>query len=194
MSLEALLHSWPAYAMNPLALAFGLFVLTFVLEDLALALGAWVYGMNLLPPATIAVVLFMGILLGDLWLYALGRYGKRWPALARLFARPGIKRVGNILHNNLWGAVFTARGVPGMRLPVYTGIGALGVPALKFIIMAMAAVMLWGGCFALALLVATHLGLMLDGVWHMVLPLLAISVFAILPRLIGRRLRPVMAA
>ena len=119
----------------PLAKAGGIFLATFVLEDVA-AVGAGLLlatGAISWPAAFTAS--FLGIWMGDAGLYALARYGGRhW------FERSSFSRFApRVARSERW---FTERGapvlifsrlVPGARLPTYLAAGFLRVPLPRFL-------------------------------------------------------------
>lgn len=120
---------------------------TFVSEDLTCISAGLLIRANRLDVFTGILGCFVGIFLGDLGLYFMGKAAgigllrnqrvQRWlPAerlerLARRFDREG------------WKLIFLARFVPGMRFPVYTGAGLIGGRAGRLVIVALLAGIIW---------------------------------------------------
>lgn len=126
----------------------GIIILaTFVSEDLTVvAVGLLIvtgeidYGVGLLG-------CFLGIVLGDYGLWALGRFGGR-----RLLRAPFVKRVvseqvlahwGVVLERHTAKAVFVSRMLPGTRLPMYLAAGMLNKNSGRFLLWVTVAVLVW---------------------------------------------------
>ena len=87
--------------------------------------------------------LSIGIALGDLGLYGLGRvFGPRVTGWG-LVSDDRMERAGHWFSRNLVSAVIVSRFLPGMRLPTYIGAGVLKAPVGKFLAVAAAASALW---------------------------------------------------
>ncbi len=87
--------------------------------------------------------LSIGIALGDLGLYGLGRaFGPKVTGWG-LISEDRLQRAGNWFAGNLVSAVALSRFVPGMRLPTYVGAGVLKAPIGKFLAVAVVASALW---------------------------------------------------
>lgn len=116
---------------------------TFILEDAA-TIGAALFAADgTISPQLAISALFIGIALGDLGLYWLGRY-----AATHKWARKWIegKRGQDIAHwaqRRTWSMVFASRFVPGLRLPTYVGAGFLKAPFFEFTLAVLAATALW---------------------------------------------------
>lgn len=84
-----------------------------------------------------------GIALGDIGLYALGRFvgakALRWGWLPA----PRLDRAAHWFERNLVATVILSRFVPGMRLPTYLGAGVLQAPARRFATVAVCASLVW---------------------------------------------------
>lgn len=120
---------------------------TLVSEDLAcIAAGLLVSrGTVGFVPATIAC--FAGIVIGDLWLYAMGRYLGR-PALGRAplawFVTPAaVDRSAAWFKQRGMAIVLLSRFVPGTRLPTYVMAGILRAGAGRFLAAFLIAALLW---------------------------------------------------
>jgi membrane protein DedA with SNARE-associated domain len=90
---------------------------------------------------------FIGIYLGDLGLWVLGRLvGQRtlsWPWLAGRLPRERLADYGRWFDQHAAGAILAARVLPGARLPMYFAAGALGRKAGRFALWTLLAAALW---------------------------------------------------
>jgi membrane protein DedA with SNARE-associated domain len=117
-------------AGTPLLLALVLFGATFVAEDIATIAAGIVVAKLDAPPASALIAVILGTAIGDLALYATGRWGRDTRLGIRLRKRPDVRRAEQwVAARALW-LVFTARFMPGFRLPVFTASGLVSAPAL----------------------------------------------------------------
>ncbi len=90
---------------------------------------------------------FLGIFLGDIGLWLLGRFvgrrALRWRWLTKRLPTHQLDRLGTWLDKHAWWAVFASRFMPGTRFPLYTSAGMLGVSAWRFILWAMISDLVW---------------------------------------------------
>ncbi len=90
---------------------------------------------------------YVGILLGDFGLWLLGRFvgppllRQAWTQ--RLLPARGVERLGHWFDRRGWAAVFLARFVPGARFPIYVAAGILGRSAVRFLLFAALAGLVW---------------------------------------------------
>ncbi|MEM8932340.1 MAG: alpha/beta fold hydrolase [Acidobacteriota bacterium] len=149
--LDAATHGEPfrlPEAVGPTLLVFMflLAVSTFGSEDLTcIAAGLLVARGSLgFTPAVVACAL--GIFVGDLGLYFMGRLGR--PFLHRAPLR-WVTRPASLRRSERWfeqrGArvIFLSRFMPGMRVPTYVAAGILGMPVWRFSIYLFVPVALW---------------------------------------------------
>jgi membrane protein DedA with SNARE-associated domain len=148
-----------AFSMDPWVLLPTLALITFLLEDAAIAAGvALALNGTIGWPAAFAAVAG-GIAIGDLGLYGLGRLAVRIPALRRRLNNAPFQRAGTALEGRLMAAVLVARVVPGLRFVTYTAAGLLGVSFPRFAALVCAAVTVWtAGLFWLATALGRTLG------------------------------------
>lgn len=89
----------------------------------------------------------MGIFLGDLGLWLLGRtLGSRAMNLRSIKAKLNTRRVdelGRWIDRNAFGAVIAARFLPGTRVPLYVTAGIVKSNSRRFVLAAMIAALLW---------------------------------------------------
>ncbi len=138
----------PAAQFTAIALA------TFVSEDLTcLAVGLLAASGDL--SLTLGLLgCFVGIVVGDLGLWLLGRIGGRrllrWPWLARRLPADRLERAADWLDRRGGLAVLAARFLPGTRLPLYVGAGLLGRRPGRFALWVVLAALAWVPLLVLA--------------------------------------------
>jgi membrane protein DedA with SNARE-associated domain len=120
---------------------------TFISEDLAcIAAGSLAAASELSLTSAIAASL-VGIVVGDLLLYAAGFLGGRAILRFRIAAR--YLSPAKLLSAERWfdqrgsAIVVLSRFVPGMRLPTYVAAGVLRMPVLRFFLLLVAAAAVW---------------------------------------------------
>lgn len=149
------------------ALQSGAIILgTFILEDAATVLAAMQAESETIATGLALVSLYVGIVLGDLGLYGLGRlaagfsWARRWvPEKRVLHGRQWVEQ-------HVFRVVFVSRFLPGARLPTYTACGFLGASFTRFALAATLATLIWT---SLLFGVSLHVGKVLMehlGVWR----------------------------
>ncbi len=124
--------------------AAAVFGLTFVTEDAAVLSGAALAAGGVLPWPMAFAACFLGIWLGDLWLYGMARrfgapFAKRFgvaPALER--SRGWFEKRGSLV-------LIAVRFLPGLRLPSYLAAGAMRFSLTLFTFVTGIAAALWVG-------------------------------------------------
>ena len=136
------------------AIVFG----TFVLEDAATVIAAMQAGDHKLSIALALASLFVGIVLGDIGLYAAGRLSARMRWLARLLPPHRQEAMRSWLGGHIFKVVFASRFLPGLRLPTYTTCGFVGADLKQFTLAAVMATTCWTSLlFGASLLVGQFL-------------------------------------
>jgi membrane protein DedA with SNARE-associated domain len=115
----------------------SLALLTLLSEDLACATAGLLVARGELPYAWATLACFLGILVGDLGLYALGR-GIGWVALERaplrwFVRRDSVLRAADWFRSGGRKVLFLTRFLPGSRLPTYLVAGMLRCPLGIFV-------------------------------------------------------------
>jgi len=133
--------------MSPLLLALSVLLTAFISEDAAgIAAGSMV-AHGLLPPLLAGTAVFLGIWVGDLLLFVLGRnlrpLAARWGWARRWLADPRVTQTRTWLDQRTWQAMVITRVVPGSRLPSYVAAGLLGMSAGRFAGWTAIACLLW---------------------------------------------------
>jgi len=140
MSVAALL----ALAGQNLMLQALLIILgTFVLEDAATVLAAMNAQSGAIPIPLALGSLYVGIVLGDLGLYALGALSGKIPWLARWVPHDRRRQGRDWLEGRVFQVVFVSRFIPGARLPTYTACGFLHAGWRRFALAAVLATLVW---------------------------------------------------
>lgn len=117
-----------SFSQQPLLLGLTLFAATFVAEDVAtVAAGILVARSGADPFAALAGVI-LGTAIGDIALYALGRWGARSKFGRKLRSRADVKRAESWISGRVLALVFAARFLPGSRLPIFTASGLVAAP------------------------------------------------------------------
>jgi membrane protein DedA with SNARE-associated domain len=120
---------------------------TFISEDLASISAGLLVREGRLGFAQAVAACALGILLGDVGLWMLGRLSGsalgRWPALARYAGRLPVADVPRWPEEHWAFAILASRVMPGTRLPLYVGAGIFGMPLRRFTVWAAVAVLVW---------------------------------------------------
>lgn len=131
-------HEW----LQAIAIIIG----TFILEDAATILAAIDAAGGGIAIWLALTSLYVGVVLGDLGLYGLGRLAAILPWLHRWVGEGRIRRGQEWLRRRpgrLFKVVFVCRFMPGLRLPAYTACGFLGASFRQFALGAILAVLVW---------------------------------------------------
>ena len=143
MLIDTLVRLLVLAAANPLLQAGAIILGTFILEDAATVLAALrVTDGNISGPLALAA-LYVGIVLGDLGLYGLGRAAACHPWARRYLDMERLEQARRWVGGRLVATVMSARFLPGARLPTYTACGFLGVALDRFAIGVVAATLIW---------------------------------------------------
>ena len=126
-------------ALQAIAIVCG----TFILEDAATILAATEVGDGKIALGVALGALYLGIVLGDLGLYGLGRLAALFPWARRWTPKPGVRRTQAWICNNVFKTVFISRFLPGARLPTYTLCGFVQASFARFALAAIIATLIW---------------------------------------------------
>ncbi len=122
-----------------LAIAVG----TFLLEDTTTVIVGVLAADGIIGVPIALLSLYSGIVLGDLGLYCLGWLASTNPKLASYVDHDFIAPFRAWLESRFVLTVFSARFIPGSRLPTYTASGFFRSPLTTFIVTAMVATSIW---------------------------------------------------
>jgi membrane protein DedA with SNARE-associated domain len=149
-------------ALQAVAIVFA----TFILEDAATVIAAMQAQSGALSVPLAVGSLYVGIVLGDLGLYGLGRLAAMVPLVQRLLPPRRTEVVRAWLDGKVFRVVLISRFLPGVRLPTYTTCGYLRADLRQFALAAVLATLVWtSGLFA----VSFHIGSVLMahfGAWR----------------------------
>ncbi|WP_392386699.1 DedA family protein [Marinomonas primoryensis] len=125
-------------------LSVGIVLLSYLLEDLAIATAAILSAQGSLPPSLALLAIFIGIVTGDLGLYILGSYTRkiRWLRY-RALTNVSYKRVKRNLQQRAFLNLFIIRFIPGLRTIGFTLSGFLPVPLPLFLSAVLLASSIW---------------------------------------------------
>lgn len=147
-----------AAGQDPLLQGAAIVCGTFILEDAATILAATEAGEGKIMLGVALGALYVGIVLGDLGLYGLGRLAALFPWARRWAPKPGMKRTQAWICKNVFKTVFISRFLPGARLPTYTLCGFLHASFVRFAMAAIVATLIWTSLlFAVSLKVGAFL-------------------------------------
>ncbi|HET7883929.1 MAG TPA: VTT domain-containing protein [Acetobacteraceae bacterium] len=135
------LLAWAGH--HPILQAIAVILGTFILEDAATVFAAMQAGDGSLSTALALVSLYLGVALGDLGLYGLGRAAGLIPWAARLVPPRRQSVVRAWLNGNVFRVVLVSRFLPGLRLPTYTTCGFVGANLRQFILAAVVGTLCW---------------------------------------------------
>ncbi|MPS30901.1 MULTISPECIES: DedA family protein [unclassified Salinivibrio] len=137
----------PSLATLPsLGLFFVIIIASYVFEDGAIALAAFVAVESVLAWHTALLAIFLGIASGDIALFLLGRYARRYRRLrARLLMLKGVRDARHLLRRHAFLNLFLIRFIPGLRTVTYSLSGFLFIPFRTFLLSVGIATACWTG-------------------------------------------------
>ena len=144
MGASATIENWLTLAgSTPLLLPLVIILSTFVLEDATTILVGVLAADGHVSVQIALVALFVGIVLGDMGLYAVGRLAASHRWAQRFVEHETIAPLREWLESRLILTVFAVRFVPGLRLPTYTASGFFRMPFRRFAASVIAATTIW---------------------------------------------------
>jgi len=127
--------------------ALGLAIGTLVSEDAALMGAAALSRAGAVSPLGAAAAVALGIWLGDLALFFIGRWASRWPPLSRYvhrrWPRTELQALAARLEHRAGWALVLSRALPGSRVPLYVAAGVFHLRPRIFLACTAAAVAVW---------------------------------------------------
>ena len=128
---------------HPLLQAAVIVIGTFILEDAATVIAAMQADDGKLSSALALAALYVGIILGDLGLYGLGRLSAKVPMVARMLPPHRTEAIRAWLDGRVFKVVLISRFLPGLRLPTYTTCGFVGANLRQFALGVVIATICW---------------------------------------------------
>lgn len=124
---------------------FSIFFGTFLLEDVALVTAVNFVGEGRLSLTEAFLACFLGISIGDIFLYLLGRFAFKLGLEERIKSNRKIKMNLHKMKNSdfLNYMIFISRLIPGTRIPTYVGAGLISYSFVRFGIFTLISVALW---------------------------------------------------
>ncbi|AHI25770.1 hypothetical protein BGC31_04900 [Komagataeibacter xylinus] len=132
-----------AAGASPFMQGLAIIIGTFILEDAATIMTAMQVRTGHVDVTVALVALYIGIVVGDMGLYGMGRLAALWPPARKWITLPGGAREGQWFDRNVFRIVFISRFVPGARLPLYTACGFFRARFGLFCIAAVLATLIW---------------------------------------------------
>ncbi|MEL6378497.1 MAG: hypothetical protein AAFR69_07405 [Pseudomonadota bacterium] len=124
-----MMSGWTLYAL--------IFLTPFIQEDAAVigAATASISGAGV--PLLIFATVLAGLTASDVWKYWLGWAARRYEWAHKFAEKPGVSVAGKLVDEELVKTLFTARFVPGTRIPTYLACGFFLTPYLRFVLWVM---------------------------------------------------------
>lgn len=163
---------------------------TFVMEDPTVITCGLLIADERMGFWTAVIGLSLGITIGDMGLYLIGRWFGPWVHRKQWVSEEKFEQAKRAIERNLVIAVVGSRFLPGTRIPVFVGSGLLGACPFRFLFVAILASLLWT-IFLLS--VTIRLGAVLlpflgEMKWHVLAALLTgILAIGLVKRLRNRR-------
>ncbi len=116
---------------------------TFFLEDPTTIIVGVLAADGIIPVPIAMLSLYAGIVVGDIGLYCLGWLASTSPRLARYVNHDFTAPFRTWLETRYILTIFSARFIPGARLPTYTSSGFFRSPLSTFVFVAITATSIW---------------------------------------------------
>lgn len=130
-------------AVGSSALSLAIILGTFILEDPTTVIVGVLAADGVIGVPTALFSLYAGIVIGDIGLYCLGYLASTHPRLARYVDHDFIAPFRTWLETRYVLTIFSARFIPGSRLPTYTASGFFRSPLSTFVLTAILATSIW---------------------------------------------------
>ncbi len=102
---------------------------------------------GLLDPYAVAAAASAGSLVADQLFFLIGRLFRHRPRVEAVLQRPSVERVMHMLERHPTAFIFGFRFLYGLRTISPIAIGTTAVPTARFLIVNLAAAILWGALF-----------------------------------------------
>lgn len=138
-----LLHFIDGAVGSALLLSLAIIVGTFILEDPTTVIVGVLAADGVISVPLALLSLYTGVILGDIGFYWLGWLASTHPRLGRYVDHDLIAPIRTWLESRYVLTVFSARFIPGSRLPTYAASGFLRSPFSTFVLTAVVATSIW---------------------------------------------------
>ncbi|MDD3531471.1 MAG: VTT domain-containing protein [Candidatus Pacebacteria bacterium] len=128
---------------SPFLLFFAIVIGVFFLEDTTVVVVGLLAADKVFSVPFALFALYTGIICGDLILYCVGRLASTHPRLAHFVDHDLVAPFRTWLETRFVLTVFTARFIPGARMPTYTASGFFRSPLSKFVLTSLGAISIW---------------------------------------------------
>jgi membrane protein DedA with SNARE-associated domain len=159
-------HLLAVAGKSPILQGVAIILGTFVLEDAATVAAAMAVQDDKVAMPVAILALYVGIVLGDIGLYGMGRLASSFAWARRLVAKPRQDMSRRWLEKHVFKVVFVSRFMPGVRLPTYTACGFLHANFRKFTLAAVGATLIWTTCLFTISLRVGHFLMAYLGAWR----------------------------
>lgn len=128
---------------TPALLALTIVIGAIIFEDMTTVVVALLAADGIIPVPLALVSLYLGVVGGDVGFYTLGWLASLSPRLARYVDHDFTAPFRAWLETRFILTVFTARFIPGTRLPTYASSGFFRSPFVTFLLTVIAATAVW---------------------------------------------------
>lgn len=171
---------------SPWLICLGIFLFTFVLEDVATVSAALLSSYGYVPPQAAFLCLSLGIILGDFGFYGLGRLASKFNWARKLLENRKVKMANDWLGEREIISVITARFIPGARLPTYTAMGFFNFSFFKFMMAVLIASVIWTSILFTAIFFVGEVFVDQLNTWKWLIAGIMVVTIIFLPRIIHR--------
>lgn len=128
---------------HPIFLSAAIVIGTLVLEDPTIVLVGVLASDGAISIPLALGSLYAGVILGDIFFFSIGRYASTHPRFAQYVDHKYVASVRAWLETRYVLTVFSARFIPGSRLPTYAASGFIGKSFSTFLATVVLATALW---------------------------------------------------
>ena len=124
-------------------LSLAIVVSAAIMEDLTVIVVGVLAADGLIAIPIALCSLYVGVILGDIGFYSLGRLARTHPRLARYVEHDFVASLRAWLESRYVFTIFSARFIPGSRFPTYTASGFFRAPFPTFLLTSIVAISIW---------------------------------------------------
>ena len=124
-------------------LSLAIVVSAAIMEDLTVIVVGVLAADGLIAIPIALCSLYVGVILGDIGFYSLGRLARTHPRLAHYVEHDLISSLGTWLKERYVFTLFSARFIPGSRIPTYATSGFFRFSFSTFLVTIIGAILVW---------------------------------------------------